>query len=578
LTDRGDAFACAAVLAAAYACTWPVTNSGVLDDWSFVRTALDLSRTGVLRYNGWGAPMVGAQAVLGAASARIFGPSAEAVRLVMVPLAVLTAVALRALLRRAGASADLASLGALSFGLSPVVFPLAVSFMTDLPAVLAILACALALVRADEVEATGRAVIWIGIVALAGSLGGTVRQTTWLGPLGMLSWTALRRRREPVVALAAAGLTVATAAAFVASESWLGAQPYVARLEPLGDAVGPMIRGLPGSLERLPALLFTATALLLPLLLGLLVAALVGSGPAGMGRLVVTFAPALVLAPVLLWAMGPAPWMSNGMLSHHGLLAPGVLVLGERPATIAPAVGIALTLATYAMLWLVPATLLLRRRARRRAAASMAPKGAVPPIGALLGNFAVPYAVVLALRTFQAGAFDRYLVPLLPWAIVMLVGAWPPAAATRRRGPAQLLAWLLMAVWGTYGVAITHDLFATLRARQSAFDGLAALGVPPTAITAGVEIDGLTEIDARGFVSGPYVLRPPEVRESFRPRTDLPVPFWFLDHTPSIQPRWWITLSSIPGLVDAGVPGPEYVTWLPPGRHRVRVLVPKHGS
>ena len=60
--DRVNGFYCAAVVLVAIALTRPLGESGVNDDWSYTKTALDLAQSGQLRYNGWAAAMVMAAA------------------------------------------------------------------------------------------------------------------------------------------------------------------------------------------------------------------------------------------------------------------------------------------------------------------------------------------------------------------------------------------------------------------------------------------------------------------------------------------------------------------------------------
>jgi hypothetical protein len=56
MEKRGDAavaLVCAAVVLLSIALCHPVAESGVNDDWSYAKTALDLAETGQLLYHGW---------------------------------------------------------------------------------------------------------------------------------------------------------------------------------------------------------------------------------------------------------------------------------------------------------------------------------------------------------------------------------------------------------------------------------------------------------------------------------------------------------------------------------------------
>src|SRR5437763_5616243 len=148
--DKVNGFYCAAVVLVAIALTRPIAESGVNDDWSYTKTALDLAQTGQLRYNGWAAAMVGAQAFWGAAFIKIFGFSFLATRLSTVPLAAGCALLLYALHRRAQLSPALSLFGTLTVTLSPLFIPHAVTFMTEVPAFFLLLLSVFCYVQAVE--------------------------------------------------------------------------------------------------------------------------------------------------------------------------------------------------------------------------------------------------------------------------------------------------------------------------------------------------------------------------------------------------------------------------------------------
>src|SRR5215813_7810762 len=85
--DRRYSLLCAAALVTAMALTTPLAESGLNDDWSYTKTALDLAETGGLVYNGWASAMVGAQAFWGALFIKLFGFSFLTTRLSTAPLA-----------------------------------------------------------------------------------------------------------------------------------------------------------------------------------------------------------------------------------------------------------------------------------------------------------------------------------------------------------------------------------------------------------------------------------------------------------------------------------------------------------
>ena len=136
-----DALLCVAVFCACMLLIWPKAEVGVNDDWVYTITALDFLRTGHFIFHGWASPMLGWQAMWGALFAKLFGATFTAVRLSTVPVAAANVLLYHAILRRFGLNPAHATFGTLVLALSPVFLPLSASFMTDVPAVFAILVC-----------------------------------------------------------------------------------------------------------------------------------------------------------------------------------------------------------------------------------------------------------------------------------------------------------------------------------------------------------------------------------------------------------------------------------------------------
>ena len=107
----------------------------------------------------------------------------------------------------------------------------------------------------------------------------------------------------------------------------------------------------------------------------------------------------------------------------------------------------------------------------------------------------VIYLVLVVLRERDFDIFDRYLLPILPWAATVMF-LWL-ASDDRSRlllKRAMPIAWAALGVLALYSVISTQDLWALARARVSATRRLEAIGVPQTAIDAGFEYNAWTEL------------------------------------------------------------------------------------
>src|SRR6202035_5261892 len=71
------------------------------------------------------------------------------------------------------------------------------------------------------------------------------------------------------------------------------------------------------------------------------------------------------------------------------------------------------------------------------------------------------------------------------------------------------IAWALLVVIGSYGIASTQDLWALPKARVEATRRLEAAGVPRTAIDAGFEYNVWTELIISGHINNLRVINPP---------------------------------------------------------------------
>src|ERR1700722_20094402 len=89
-SPRWPAVLCASLLLLCVLATYPVAETGMVDDWSYVQSVRVLALTGHIVYNGWAAPILGWQLFLGALFAKLFGPSFTAIRASTLLIALIT--------------------------------------------------------------------------------------------------------------------------------------------------------------------------------------------------------------------------------------------------------------------------------------------------------------------------------------------------------------------------------------------------------------------------------------------------------------------------------------------------------
>jgi hypothetical protein len=179
----------------------------------------------------------------------------------------------------------------------------------------------------------------------------------------------------------------------------------------------------------------------------------------------------------------------------------------------------------------------------------------------MLGPFSLGYIALLLPRAMYSFVYDRYLLGLMPFAIVLLVLLHQRWVAERL--PAATIA--VLCLFGLYATAGTHDWFALNRARAAAVEQIHALGVPITSIQGGFDFDGWTQIEAAGYINDPRITIPPDAYRSFELVTlQSQCRLDFAQYTPAIQPRYFVVFSVMPCLQKPPLRAITYDTWLPP--------------
>ncbi|HXJ39310.1 MAG TPA: hypothetical protein VNH18_08515, partial [Bryobacteraceae bacterium] len=244
--------------------------------------------------------------------------------------------------------------------------------------------------------------------------------------------------------------------------------------------------------------------------------------------------------------IGLAPFLGN-IVTRFGILNPAEEALGFRPGTIPLSIRVGLT-------WLVLLSSFACVRLGGGKPSSVS--GASEEVFAI---FSGAYALLLLPGAFVVLTYDRYMLPLFPLLIIVVLLRFK---ARVRSVPA--VAWACLALFAVYSVTTTHDYYSGLRARVLAADNLQQLGIARSQISVGFAYDGWTQLQLTGKI------RPILYRESFEWNTT--DKFWFWAKTPALSHEYVVSYwkaSSLPAGAIVTVP---FSGWLPPFRRAVVVL------
>ena len=537
-------FFCTAVLLGCILVSHPVVEAGVGDDWAYIWSARVLAGTGHVVYAGWATTILGWQLYLGAFFIKLFGFSFTAVRASIVLLSLIGTALLHRIFLRLGLGDWNASIATLSVVLSSIFLPLATTFASDVPGLFAVLVCLYCCLRAVPEQSAGATIAWLAAAALSNDVLGTARQICWLGALVLVpsaAWCVRRRRGVPVAAAALWLLSIAFVAGCM---HWFSRQPYAVHEDFL-------LRYHRGQLEQAHVLTLTALLLVLPVVSAYLFTLRTSRGVVGYGAALAGAAAGCGLLLV----------DRSGYNQAHALAAP---FLGDFPL----ALRLVLVGSAFACLFRFAAGL------RGVLADPDAPPaflrglpGALPArtLVLLFGPFTCIYMLFVVTRE---SLWPRYIVPVLPIFLFFLIWVYI-GNAPRRNLP--ILSAVIAAVLACEAVANTHDVFARQAAYAAAADRVLAAGVPRSQLEGGFELDGWAQLQSTGYVNEPRILLP---AGAYKPRNLSGPPGchgWFLDWTPSIQPRFM--LSDVPSSCYPPAPFPpqRYRTWCPPHDRAVSI-------
>jgi hypothetical protein len=398
------------------------------------------------------------------------------------------------------------------------------------------------------------------------SVGGTVRQIAWLGVLVMVPSTLWLLRRRPRFLLAGSVLYVFCVASIFAFLHWFHKQPYSVPEPLVRDHLSPRSFFMIGR-TLIQASLETAL-LLLPVLL-----LFIPVFPRRNRRAAILLAGAISIC-VLFGLMMPhrprmslllAPFLRN-CITIYGFMNDKPFH-GERPMILTPGVRLLLTTLVVVSVISFFAFLFTRRDQSSNAVGRV--QLSWYQFGVVIVPFTLAYLVLLLPRGATNELFDRYLLPILTFAMIAILRVYQEQIQPRI--PAATL--IPIAIFAAFGIAGTHDLFALLRARVAVANELLANGVPPTAFDGGFEYNGLTQIDLGHFINDPKI--PILPGDSFHPSVKksygvcAPI---FVDNYPVLSPRYGMAYDPTVCLGEAGFPPVTYRTWLGPRTNTIYIV------
>ena len=579
--SRLSGLGCGVLAGLAVLLSLPFAEMGFIDDWSYVRTAHDFARTGRFIFNGWATAMLGWQIIWSAPFVKVFGYSFTVVRLSMLPFACGCGWLLHTILRRSGISNRNAIFGSLTFCLSPLFIPLAASYMTDVGALFVILLCMYLCQRALEASSDRAVLMWLCAATLVSVAGGTERQIMWLGALVLVPSAAWLLRKRRGVIPATIVLWIVSIAIIFISVRWFYHQPYSVPEKLFYTEVPGPSHSLTATLLQkfafravlFPALLLKTFLCLLLIILPILIAWLVAARnlrrPAQ-----IKLALLAVLLGIGCWILGLQsqadnwlmPWLSH-VLSSEAIFPKTWVMLGRRPVALSiplrAGVSIVVILSAVAFAqWFSSCKDSLRT----------SPQGGLGGWKTLLYlylPYSIAYLMLLVPRGLRFFIFDRYLLGIMPVAILYLLKLYEEKIA--RALP--VISYLTLSVFALYGIGATHDLFAINRAIVRAVKEIRSQGVEENAIQAGFEYDGWTEINQAGYVNEPKMAypvgayhenlqdhrRPPDCRMDFDP------------YTPALHPKFIVVLTPMWCLEQSSFSPLSYRAWLPPFSRRIYI-------
>ncbi len=525
-----------------------LTPVATTDDWGYARSVEILYHERRLEVF----PVVAATAVFqiawGALFALLLGPDLGVFRLSTVVMVGLGGWAMYAMLRRLGVAPGRGALGVAAYLFNPLAFVLAFTFMTDPHFTALLLVATYFYVRGlDPANASAWPIVAGSAVAALAFL---TRQQGALIPLAVVSYLLASRRLAPTRAGFAlvARVVAIPAAVTVAYYGWLRFVNDVPDVQAsfLQEATNAGWDGTWWLLRRLTVVeLMYLGFFALPLAAAALPAVrrLAEETPRR-GRLLFYALEAGLVAGLV------ATWLGGGRMPYVGQFfgagGPGAPdVLGSRPRLMDSTFRAWLTIACA--LAALTVAVALCRHVGRRAAPRRAGAGLVLAILLWQAVGVLPPSYHYLNR---GGSLDRYLLPLLPLSLCLLL--W----ALRDIRLVLPLGWLAVAAFALVAIAGTRDYLVYMGAVWTMARDATTAGVPLDRLDAGSGWDG-------------YHLYEFSRDNRIKPRTR-GGPWWVSFYAPATDSTYVVSAKPLPGYVVALER--DYSSWLETEPTRLHLL------
>lgn len=557
--DIRNMLVCVAILAATILIVWPVGEISYGDDAGYAHLALQAARTGHFVYNGWESSIMILHAYWGALVIRLFGFSFNCLRFSMFPFAFGAILFCYLLVRRAGLQAKEALFVTVLFELCPLFLPLAVSYMTDVQCMFFLYASLYALTRAAEASQEGRGYGWMALGVILGFVGGLGRQVAWLAPLVALPYLAWLRRSRRLFAWATLVAWLMILGSVAWAVMWFNRQPYIVEQFSLIRELKIAILKPKWEIETTARMLLMILLLCLPAAVPLIWEALRRTWRGTpLRQIIVAVSLVGVTVAILIHpSLASFPWLFS-TLDWEGIN--GALPLPGRPIVLTKPIRIVVAIVVYASACILAGELVpLRELARRAARPFLDVTGSRFALVAM-ALVSVVYFLLLLVRGAHIDLFDRYLLPIFPLAATVLLLSANSGKLSALTGRWVMRASLaLLVVLGSYAILSTQDIWALARARVTATRKLEDAGVPRTAIDAGLEYNGWTELQITGRVNNRWVANPPD---AYRPELSL---------TPSVVPKYRLKYTPTEVTTPREFGSVPYFSFLPPFHKQVSI-------